>query len=197
MKYLYFLIILLLPIVVSATPPYHYNYVYPQQTIIQRHTVEFDADTYLGLNGYNGVQDKLKLENARQNQVDSETIKTLAEALKLALGGNGALPQTEKITEEPKKSELSLDREVYNIFKANCAGCHSEGASGGLKLLAKDGLYDLSAVQRSKVYFRTTGPNLLKEMGLPLMPLNKSPLSDNDIKILYKWALQKINQEKK
>lgn len=200
MKFIIPILLIFIPTFCWATPPI---VVVQQPTVIQRHTVQFDAQTYLGLNGYYGAIDKQKQENLQLQQLDNQSIRTLVEILKGVLDKQ-ATPITPtpnvSIPIVPKNPSPTvgndLDKQVYNIFKTNCASCHSDKtASGGLKLVTDNGLYNLSALDRSNIYFRTNAAHL-KELNLNSMPLNKPVLNDNDVKILAIWAISKIQHEK-
>jgi mono/diheme cytochrome c family protein len=194
MRFLAFILSLLIPVSAFATYP-NVIQVYPQN-IIQRHSVQFDADTFLGLPGYYGVMDKQKIELGKQSQIDKENLNL---ALKIILQNGGGNPVQSPIVAPQKEiaAEVdSLDKQVYNIFKKNCASCHNETtASGGLKLITKDGgLYNLSGSDRSMVYFRTN--NAIRELSLALMPQNGTALQDNEVNTLKVWAVKKLREEK-
>lgn len=200
MKYILFLFLAILPSLALATYPNQVIQIqgaYPQN-VVQRHTVEFDAQTYLGLNGYTGVVDKLKSQQLKQNQIDSATLADLISILKKVLENQKttdiSVPQPSQPT--PTTSD-SLDKQVYNIFKSKCANCHSDAtASGGLKLITNNGgLYNLNANDRNEIYYRTAG-GVLSELKLDLMPRGAPPLSDSEVKTLGIWALKKTREEK-
>jgi mono/diheme cytochrome c family protein len=196
MKYTLFLLLFLFPATLFAGDN---RIIYPnhQQNLIQRHTVEFDKDTFLGLDGYYGQIDKLKIEAERQKGADKQALLDLIEILKDLIKTNKTatppppMPEVEKpqMPEPPKNSDL--DKQVFQIFKTNCGNCHNETkSSGNLKLISNGGLYNLSGETRSKVYFRTSGVGI-KSHNLSIMPPGK-PLKDEDVETLASWAVQKL-----
>lgn len=201
MKYLFFLLISVLPTIGLAGYPYHNNQLIQvyQPNIIQRHSVEMDADTYLGLNGYLGTQDKLKLELLRQTDLDKESLKKLIELNKILAEKLLNGPQNQQLEKNPEKEEVKtndLDRLTYEIFKKNCYQCHTEASNNGIKLITNSGgLYNLSALDRSNVYLRVTGD--IPELGLQHMPKGGQKLSEKDIGVLRAWSMRKIQEEKK
>lgn len=201
MKYLITILITLIATEVYATDRY---FVQPQQNVVVRKkTVEFDADTFIGLQGYYSVVEKLKAEEKAQS-VDKETLDKLLELLKILLqkeaNGGTAVPQTPITPQEPPKPETpTLDKKVYEIFTRDCKSCHSqEKASGGLVLVGKDNkgeyLNDLTLSQRLLVHDRTYGVGL-QERNLKRMPLQGKPLLDADVETLRLWALDKASKE--
>lgn len=194
MKSIILFVSLLIPSICFGTYPNNQVIqIYPQQ-VIQRHSVVFDADTYLGIPGYLGTVDKLKLQQIQQSNLDKETVKNLVgiiERLEQKLNGVAEQPVTQPQKEEIKQTDINT--QVFSIFNKNCKNCHVK--DNKLKLITENnGLYDLSAIQRWNVFYRTQGSHLINND--KKMPIGGN-LSEKDISILEKWAIEKMTQELK
>lgn len=179
-----------------------------QNVIVRQKTVEFDADTYLGLQGYYSVVDKLQAEKLQKEELNADTLKALIEIVKILLekqGNGGVIPNIPTVPKpepkpEPKPTD-SLDSKVFKIFNDNCKQCHNtNNASKGLKLIGTDSqgdfLYDLSLAKRVKVFDSVNGVGLA-ERGKKLMPLESQALSDIDVETLRLWMIAKAEKDDK
>lgn len=188
-----------------ATPPYHANQVVKKDVVVVKEkVVEFDADYYLGLDGYYAAQDKAVAEHgsgARLERLESQVdilIKALAD--KYNLGGETkpkpVTPEVSPPSGDPKPVD-SLNAQVFTIFKKNCITCHGPNqAAGKLKLIGRDNQGDFLVdvgLKAFKVYDRVAGIHL-QDRGLDLMPLNKQPLSDEDVQTIWVWAISSLKE---
>ena len=207
MRFILFLLLSLLASTVYATNPA--VIVQQNPVIVKRHITEFDANSYLGLQGYYSVMDRAKIELAQNHELDRKALSDLTTIVKTLLERQNCQPMSQPTIPQPPVEQppapqpaqnqgltgSDLDKKVYAIFTKNCASCHSDTkTSGGLKLVTANGLYDLSAKQRFNIHFRTFGVNL-KTFNKALMPLNGNSLSDADVSTLYDWACAKLLQE--
>lgn len=207
----YFTILVIgLGLAVYATPPYQQHYYPPAKqdvVIVKQKVVEFDADTYLGLEGYYSIQNELvdKHGSAAQlkkkdDQIDA-LIRLLESKYKSDKPGQDNPPvETPANPEQPSQPPSAgedLNAQVFQIFKKSCATCHGPTQSSGkLRLIGRDDkgefLVDIG-LKSARVYDRVLG-NHLKERGLALMPLNKGQLSDEDVSTIHLWNTQNIER---
>lgn len=183
--------------------------------------VEFDAEYFLGLDGYYDVVNNLQEQEyvkdkdiiLKQAEQIDRLINLLEQALRLQQLNNGVKPVTpvEPEPEEPKTeipsnpdsgALLELDSRVFVIFSAKCASCHgTETPKAGLRLVGTDTdgtkwLNNLSLDDRVLVYDHTAGIKL-KERGKKLMPLGKEPLPDSEVDTLRLWMIAKAEEIKR
>ncbi len=180
--------------------------------ILQK-SVEFDAEYFLGLDGYYDVVNELQEQEyvkdkdiiLKQSEQIDKLINLLEQTLRQQQLNNGIKPVTPVQPEsvEPKPEiPTDLNGKVFTIFSANCASCHgSDTPKAGLRLLGTDTdgtkrLNNLSLSDRVRVYDHTAGINL-KERGKKLMPLGKAPLSDAEVNILRLWMIAKAEETKR
>lgn len=184
--------------------------------ILQK-TVEFDAEYFLGLNGYYDVVNELQAQEytkdkdiiLKQTEQIDKLINLLEQTLKqqqrLQNGGNSASIEPEIETPsnpDPDVEASDLNSKVFFIFSESCASCHGDKSpKKGLQLVGKDSdgtkwLNNLSLDDRVLVYDHTAGVKL-KERGKKLMPLGEEPLSDSDVDIIRLWMIAKAEETKR
>ncbi len=196
----YSVMLMLMVGVVCGTHPYAPYVANKDTVIVKQKIVEFDADTYLGLQGYYAVQDDAVAKHgvAAQLTKKDDQIDALIKLLEKKYGevkpdvNPPELPPTPPVEVKPD-SDTNVNAKVFAIFKKNCVSCHGPNqASGKLKLIDRDakGEFLVNVGLKSvRVYDRVKGEHL-KERGLDLMPLNKGPIDDKDVLAIYLWMIE-------
>lgn len=186
-----------------------FNNVVDEFNVVQKN-VEFDADYFLGANGYYQVADKLVAQQeTRDHDIilrQSEQIDELIKLLEAVLSKQGIDVPEELVPEDtpPVETEggligTELDQTVAAIFTESCVGCHGQNSpKAGLMLMGEEEngerwLRNLSLAERTMVYDYTVGINL-KERGKKLMPLGGQPLPDAQIEALRLWMVTKAEE---
>lgn len=176
---------------------------YSTDVIVRQRVVQFDPNTYLGIQGYYTHGQQLiqrneveKAEEIRLLKEQLDELKKQTAALQQIVLGNGGnpgqpLPKPEDNT--PPKSVL--EEKVLKIYTEKCAKCHAdENDDGGLTLL-KGGKLVIHENDKEELAIRTnvflrTDAGLLQE-GETRMPKGSPPLSDEDVNTLKLWMREK------
>jgi len=177
---------------------------YSTDVIVRQRVVQFDPNTYLGIQGYytHGQQliQRNEVEKAEEirilkEQLDELKKQTVAlQQIVLGNGGTGSNPvQPLPIPDVPQVSPL--EAKVLKIYTEKCAKCHAdENDDGGLTLL-KDGKLVIHEDSKEELAIRTnvflrTDAGLLQE-GETRMPKGSPPLPDEDVNTLKLWMREK------
>ncbi len=197
----------------------HFNVVDHVDVLQKR--VEFDAEYFLGYNGYYDVVEELRAQEyvrdkdilLKQTEQVDKLISLLEQVLKqqTSTSDKDKNDKTEKQpkADKPKENDdnktaknIPLNNKVFKIFKEQCASCHSNSSKkAGLQLVGKDDdgtewLADLPLEYRVITYDLVAGINL-KERGKKLMPLGGPALSDEEVETIRLWMIAKAEELKK
>lgn len=191
MKYLLALFIGLLAMPVMAT-----------DVIVRQRVVQFDPNTYLGLQGYYSHGQKLVAEdNAKKDEElkilreQVEELKKMTLALQSLTLGNVAGKVPAKPVEPEQKPVDALEAKVLSLYLDKCAKCHGDTKQDGDLTLVKDGKLvisdndSLELANRELVFHRTDASLLLE--GEARMPKGSAPLTDEEVKTLKLWMHSK------
>lgn len=176
---------------------------YSTDVIVRQRVVQFDPNTYLGIQGYytHGQQliQRNEVEKAEEirllkEQLDELKKQTIAlQQIVLGSGSNPGQPLPKPEDNTPPKSVL--EEKVLKIYTEKCAKCHAdENDDGGLTLL-KGGKLVINENDKEELAIRTnvflrTDAGLLQE-GETRMPKGSPPLSDEDVNTLKLWMREK------
>lgn len=177
---------------------------YSTDVIVRQRVVQFDPNTYLGIQGYytHGQQliQRNEVEKAEEIRILKEQLDELKKqtvALQQIVLGNGSTGnnpvQPPPIPDVPQVSPL--EAKVLKIYTEKCAKCHAdENDDGGLTLL-KDGKLVIHEDSKEELAIRTnvflrTDAGLLQE-GETRMPKGSPPLPDEDVNTLKLWMREK------
>lgn len=189
--------------------------------VIQKQ-VQFDADYFLGMNGYYDVVNQLQAQeiNAdkdiilKQSEQVDRLIRLLEESLKQNISpstDSNPEPTQEEPKEEPQDvgstdqptatNELAqLNQKVFTIFSENCSSCHGQSSQkAGLQLVGEEDsgekwLADLPLADRVSTYDHVAGINL-QARGKKLMPLGGPALADEDVEAIRLWMVAKTEEK--
>lgn len=186
-----------------------------QAVVVKQRVVEFDARTFLGVDGYYSTINQIRAEKFQEQQAQYERIlieqKAQIQLLKELLG-QGIIPNP--VTPEPVEPEpgpvppkpiqpvdpgdyvpTQLDGAVFELFNNNCKKCHGkDDGAGGIKLIdaETDSLVLLPLEWRAHVHDLVNGVNL-KERDLRAMPPG-NPLNNEDVETLRLWMLEEASR---
>jgi mono/diheme cytochrome c family protein len=214
MKKYIILAILLIPSIALAGG-YGINHgFYNNQTIIKERQVEFNGDTFLGLDGYyshgqalkakyDAIEAQEEREHLKAVKEQNEILRKMLEELLKRQGGGGQPnpeePQTP--TPPPANNNLSgLDADVYALFKEKCSKCHGDArADGGLKMVSNDTLAEDIAGFTPKAFARRTLIEQRTEAthlnGDARMPKGSPPLDQEQVDLIKNWVIEKSKTE--
>ncbi len=189
--------------------------------VVQK-TVQFDADYFLGINGYYDVVEDLRTAKYVETQSVLEKQQSQINQL-IALLTQKAIAETPQVTpvtpvipEVPTvptvpdvpttdtnvpQEATALDVKTFRIFINKCAKCHSDDkAKAGLSLVSIDTsgeyLNNIPLAMRVIIHDHASGIGL-EARGKKLMPLGGPPLSDEDVELLRLWTVEKAEKIKK
>jgi len=190
--------------------------------VIQKQ-VQFDADYFLGMNGYYDVVNQLQAQeiNAdkdiilKQSEQVDRLIRLLEESLlknSTSNASNDSQPTQEEPVEEPQDDTttvestetdgiVQLNQKVFTIFSENCSSCHGQSSQkAGLQLVGEEEngekwLADLPLSDRVSTYDHVAGINL-QARGKKLMPLGGPALADEDVEAIRLWMVAKTEENK-
>lgn len=167
------------------------TYDYPARVIVRDKIVEYDADRFIGAYGLYEVADGLvevkqhERENAYKDQIELLQKQIEVLTLQLQLKGVDVAPKDD----EPVKDKFAA---VTSLFISKCAKCHGDTKQdGGLQLIADGRLVDLDAAEASQVYIRTYFSEAASKAGLARMPKGAPALSDEEMKVVDEWLVNK------
>lgn len=185
MKIAVFIFSLLFCGTICATEPY----------IVKQRVVQFDPNTYLGVQGYYTHGENLRVQKSTE---ESETLKELREQNKILRDLVNAVLAGRKLPESPVEEPVQpsgnpLEQAVLKIFVEKCAKCHGDTKQdGGLTLVKEGKLFDITSEEAFSVFDRSNGVDL--EADEARMPKGAPALSDEEVKVLYKWAKSKTKK---
>jgi len=172
--------------------------------VIQK-TVEFDAEYFLGLQGYYDVVNELQ---EREYTKDKDIIRKQSDQIDklIQLLEQSLREKTGEVTKptpqpEPQPEVSDLNKRVFDIFTKSCVDCHGDKSpKKGLQLVGQDPdgtkwLSDLSLAKRVLVYDHTAGIDL-KSRGKKLMPLGGPALLDAEVETLRLWMIESTKKGK-
>ena len=182
--------------------------------VIQK-VVEFDPEYFLGTDGYFDVVDEIQQQRGYYDRDNEIVLKQVEQVDKLILllekvinrlDGEKPKEYPELEPVEPQEPDYpvledkqvnndDLNLKVFNIFKKSCMDCHAApNGEAGLSLVeieeGNEYLLDLDLKSRLLVYDSVSG----KTGKLKQMPLGGPKLPQEDIDILGKWALSKLEE---
>ncbi len=191
--------------------------VQPQQVITQQRVVQFDPNTYLGLEGYyNHGENLVKMKE----EITSETIDQLKEQNKLltsilnALNSKNSMPMapvnpnipvvpptvvppiSPSLPPVPADTRSELEKSVTKIFSDNCIRCHGDAQSnGGLTLMRNGQLQDIGLASAILVHHRTNGVRLT--IGEETrMPKGAPALDTDSVETIRLWLVELAKKSK-
>lgn len=215
MKIYIILAILIIPSIALAGG-YGYQTYNNNAVIVKERQVEFNADTFLGLDGYYSHGQALKSKYAQiEENEKSQQIKALEEQnaiLKAILdklqNGGAVVPNNPEEPQTPATPPANnngnglsgLDAQIYTLFKTQCSKCHGDTrADGGLKLVSNGTLSEDIAgftpkafAERTLTEQRVEGTHL---DGDARMPKGSPPLDQESVDLIKNWIIAKAKQE--
>lgn len=188
--YILALLIILIPVIGYST-----------DVIVRQRVVQFDPNTYLGIQGYYTHGQQLIQRNEVEKTEEIRILKEQLDELKkqtaalqqIVLGNSGS--ENANPNPQPIPQVSPLEAKVLKIYTEKCAKCHAdENDDGGLTLL-KDGKLVIHEDSKEELAIRTnvflrTDAGLLQE-GETRMPKGSPPLPDEDVNTLKLWMREK------
>lgn len=184
---------------ISYGNPYRYSQ-NVDKVIIKEKVVEYDADYYLGTEGYWQVGKAIQKEALTAEQSENAYLKGKVDALKeiikeLESKKNGSKPAENPVEDGDNKVEpVEPKNKILEIFEKNgCIKCHSSNKLDGELELVKDGkVAELSLAQRVLIHHRVNGVNL---KGEGRMPKGGKAVSSEEVEILRDWLVEGAKAE--
>jgi mono/diheme cytochrome c family protein len=173
--------------------------VYATDFVVKQRVVQFDPNTFLGVQGYYTHGQNLRVQKSQEEDEKLKLLKEQNEILKQMVnallkgkgaGDTGTLPTK---PEEPAVPEL--ESKVLEIYSNKCAKCHGDTkADGGLTLvkdgkLVKDQNDGVELAIRNIVHHRVNGVSLSD--GEVRMPKGAPALSNEEVEVLRLWTVDK------
>lgn len=173
---------------------------YCTEQVIQQRVVQFDNNTFLGLNGYYSHGAALLAQKENEEVTDlKEQNKLLRDILKKLTDKDNSTPNKPETTPTVEKSDYTdLETKVLGIFKESCAKCHGDTKADGGLTLVKNGHLMGGTTRKERVnssnligavlsHHRVNGINLNEEAR---MPKGSPALSDDKVEIIRLWLVE-------
>lgn len=176
----------------------------PNITNFQIKRIEFNENYFLGNDGFYFLEPRNEIDEVvstelqrildKLNKIKRPEPKTGPpdQGFPIPIPGEPTPQPEEEARVEWIKSPVSLDKDVYNLFNRRCASCHSGNKpKGNLALVNPDRewLLNLTLEQKRNNLRLVTGTDLIE--GENRMPKGGTPLSNEDIQLLERWAAKK------